>query len=159
MNLSEIFRIAINSLMINRLRSALTTLGIVIGVGAVIGLVSLGRGVEDFIAAEFSDLGANVLEIGTGSGYQAAVLAACGDEERPGGPQAHHHDLRVPPVHQSSSGLLLFRVLRHVAPGELGELPEVRLEEMDAVADAFAQRVSGPGIPAPWMTTGRRSSG
>ncbi len=63
MNLPEIFRIAINSLLINRLRSALTTLGIVIGVGAVIGLVSLGRGVEDFIAAEFSDLGANVLEI------------------------------------------------------------------------------------------------
>jgi putative ABC transport system permease protein len=63
MNLAEIFRIAMNSLLINRLRSALTTLGIVIGVGAVIGLVSLGRGVEDFIAAEFSSLGANVLEI------------------------------------------------------------------------------------------------
>lgn len=63
MNLNETFRIAINSLLINRLRSALTTLGIIIGVGAVIGLVSLGRGVEAFIADEFSDLGANVLEI------------------------------------------------------------------------------------------------
>jgi putative ABC transport system permease protein len=39
----------------------LTTLGIIIGVGAVIGLVSLGRGVENFIAAEFQGLGSNLL--------------------------------------------------------------------------------------------------
>lgn len=63
MNLSETFRIATESLLINRLRSILTTLGIVIGVGAVIGLVSLGRAVEDFIASEFSDLGSNILEV------------------------------------------------------------------------------------------------
>lgn len=49
--------------MINRLRAFLTTLGIIIGVGAVIGLVSLGRGVEDFIAAEFESLGSNLLII------------------------------------------------------------------------------------------------
>jgi putative ABC transport system permease protein len=48
-------------LLTNRLRAVLTTLGIVIGVGAVIGLVSLGRGVEDFIAAEFQALGSNAL--------------------------------------------------------------------------------------------------
>ena len=37
MNFSEGFRIALNSLIINRLRAVLTTLGIVIGVGAVVG--------------------------------------------------------------------------------------------------------------------------
>lgn len=63
MNLGEIFRIAIDSLLINRMRSALTTLGIIIGVGAVIGLVSLGRGVEAFIASEFETLGSNILEV------------------------------------------------------------------------------------------------
>lgn len=63
MNLPELLRIAIDSLLINRLRSILTTLGIIIGVGAVIGLVSLGRGVEAFIADEFASLGANVLEV------------------------------------------------------------------------------------------------
>jgi putative ABC transport system permease protein len=63
MNLFETFRIAINSLLINRLRSLLTTLGIIIGVGAVIALVSLGRGVEDYIAFLLSDLGATVLDI------------------------------------------------------------------------------------------------
>jgi len=63
MGLSETFRIALNSLLINRLRSILTMIGIIIGVGAVIGLVSLGRAVEDFIASEFSDLGSNILQI------------------------------------------------------------------------------------------------
>jgi putative ABC transport system permease protein len=54
LNLVEAFRIAINSLVINRLRTALTTLGIIIGVGAVIGLVSLGRGVEDWVQIYWS---------------------------------------------------------------------------------------------------------
>jgi len=63
MSLPEVFRIALESLLINRLRSVLTTLGIIIGVGAVIGLVSLGRGVEAFIASEFESLGSNILEI------------------------------------------------------------------------------------------------
>lgn len=61
MNLLESFRVAIDGLLTNRLRSILTTLGIIIGVGAVIGLASLGRGVERFIAAEFQALGSNVL--------------------------------------------------------------------------------------------------
>jgi putative ABC transport system permease protein len=63
MNFNETFRVALESLLINRLRSILTTLGIVIGVGAVIGLVSLGRAVEAFIASEFQALGANVLQV------------------------------------------------------------------------------------------------
>lgn len=63
MTYSEILRVAIESLLINRLRSFLTTLGIVIGVGAVIGLVSLGRAVEVFIASEFESLGSNILEV------------------------------------------------------------------------------------------------
>jgi putative ABC transport system permease protein len=61
MDIAETFRIALAGLAANRLRAALTTLGIVIGVGAVIGLVSLGRGVELYIANEFKALGANVL--------------------------------------------------------------------------------------------------
>ncbi len=61
MTFTESLRIAVDSLLINRLRAVLTTLGIIIGVGAVIGLVSLGRGVENFIQSEFQSLGSNVL--------------------------------------------------------------------------------------------------
>jgi putative ABC transport system permease protein len=63
MNLIESFRIAINSLMINRLRAILTTLGILIGVGAVVGLTSLGRGVENYVSGQFESLGANTLTV------------------------------------------------------------------------------------------------
>lgn len=59
----EILRIAFSSLVANRLRAILTTLGIIIGVGAVIGLISLGRGVEDYIASEFESLGSNLLAV------------------------------------------------------------------------------------------------
>ncbi len=59
----ESFRIAITSLLTNRTRALLTTLGIVIGVAAVIALVSLGRGVEVYIASQFDDLGADILTI------------------------------------------------------------------------------------------------
>lgn len=61
MKLFESFRIAIDGLLTNRMRALLTALGIIIGVGAVIGLASLGRGVESFIASEFQALGSNVL--------------------------------------------------------------------------------------------------
>lgn len=65
MSLWESFRIALAGLAANRLRAALTTLGIVIGVGAVIGLVSLGRAVEIYIADQFKALGSNVLFVFT----------------------------------------------------------------------------------------------
>jgi putative ABC transport system permease protein len=63
MNLFESIRIALTGLTTNRLRAVLTTLGIIIGVGAVIGLVSLGRGVQDYIAGEFQALGSNLLYV------------------------------------------------------------------------------------------------
>lgn len=63
MKLLEALRIALDGLVTNRMRAILTALGIIIGVGSVIGLVSLGRGVEDFVAAEFEGLGSNLLVV------------------------------------------------------------------------------------------------
>jgi putative ABC transport system permease protein len=61
MNLFETIRIALTGLATNRLRAVLTTLGIIIGVGAVIGLVSLGRGVQGYVTGQFQGLGSNLL--------------------------------------------------------------------------------------------------
>jgi putative ABC transport system permease protein len=63
MDFWQTLRLAYESITLNRLRSILTTIGIIIGVGAVIGLVSLGRAVEAFIASEFDALGSNILEV------------------------------------------------------------------------------------------------
>ncbi|MCU1651886.1 MAG: hypothetical protein JWQ60_3035 [Pseudonocardia sp.] len=57
MNLAEAFQIALRSLRSNRMRSALTTLGIVIGVSAVIVLVGLGNGIKAGFNEQFGALG------------------------------------------------------------------------------------------------------
>jgi putative ABC transport system permease protein len=60
-NLEEAFRIALRGLRANRLRSALTTLGIVIGVSAVIVLVALGNGIQSGFNDSVGALGANII--------------------------------------------------------------------------------------------------
>ncbi len=66
MDLFEAIAEAGRSLRANKLRSALTMLGVVIGVGAVILLVSLGHGVELFIKMQFSDIGTNLIVVQPG---------------------------------------------------------------------------------------------
>ena len=60
MKVIEFFVMALRSLLANKLRSSLTMLGIIIGVGAVIALMSLGRGAEATVTAIYEDLGTNV---------------------------------------------------------------------------------------------------
>ncbi len=63
MMIVENFRIALASLGANKLRASLTMLGIMIGVAAVITLLSIGDGVTRFIAEQFSGLGSNLVFI------------------------------------------------------------------------------------------------
>ncbi|MGQ9715683.1 MAG: ABC transporter permease, partial [Anaerolineae bacterium] len=61
MNLTESIRIALRGLAANKLRSALTMLGIIIGVGAVIALLSVGQGVAQLVTERIQSIGSNVL--------------------------------------------------------------------------------------------------
>ena len=63
MNFYESLRVAMLALAANKLRSSLTMLGIIIGVGAVIALLSIGRGVEQFFVDQFTSLGTNLLYV------------------------------------------------------------------------------------------------
>ncbi len=63
MRILESFRIAVTSLLLNRTRALLTMLGIIIGVGAVVSLMSLGRGVQDYVASQFEGMGADILTV------------------------------------------------------------------------------------------------
>jgi putative ABC transport system permease protein len=84
--LFESFRVAMRALAANKLRSVLTMLGIIIGVGAVIALMSIGRGVEKYVTDQFAGLGSNLLfvvpgqitdvaETGRGSGLTLLTLS------------------------------------------------------------------------------------
>ncbi|MCF6474099.1 macrolide ABC transporter permease, partial [Nonomuraea sp. MG754425] len=63
MNQIEILRFALRGLLANKMRSALTTLGILIGVAAVIMLVAVGEGSSQSIQQNIQRLGANTLTI------------------------------------------------------------------------------------------------
>ncbi|WOD38143.1 ABC transporter permease [Nodosilinea sp. E11] len=67
MNLQESLTMATKTLAANRLRSALTMLGIIIGNASVITMVGLGEGAQRFVNAELETLGPNVLFIVPGS--------------------------------------------------------------------------------------------
>jgi len=67
MTFTESIRIALRALLSNKLRAILTMLGIIIGVAAVITLMSVGKGVEQFVTESFQGLGSNLLFIFPGS--------------------------------------------------------------------------------------------
>jgi putative ABC transport system permease protein len=62
-----VFRMALKSIFKNKMRTALTMLGIVIGVGAVIVMVAIGNGAQAQIKSQISGLGTNLIVITAGS--------------------------------------------------------------------------------------------
>jgi putative ABC transport system permease protein len=63
MNFTQGFKMAIKSILSNKLRSLLTMLGIIIGVTAVVALVALGQGATKSVTAQVQSLGTNLLTI------------------------------------------------------------------------------------------------
>jgi putative ABC transport system permease protein len=67
MKILAAFRIALRALRVNRLRSALTMLGIIIGVGAVIAMVAVGSGATARIQEQIQAIGSNLIMVVPGS--------------------------------------------------------------------------------------------
>ena len=63
MSFSQSFRLAVKSLATSKMRALLTMLGIIIGVAAVIIIISLGDGMNDMINSEFEKMGTNLLQV------------------------------------------------------------------------------------------------
>ena len=78
MNLRVTLRRALSSLGANKLRAGLTLLGIVIGVSAVISLMSIGRGVQQSITSRIESLGTNLLFVRPGESSQGGVSSGLG---------------------------------------------------------------------------------
>src|SRR5512139_3869463 len=60
---TENFRVALRALTANKLRSALTMLGIVIGVGAVVALMAIGEGASNSITSQIESAGSNLVMV------------------------------------------------------------------------------------------------
>ena len=63
MKMGQSFRMAIKSLMTSKMRALLTMLGIIIGVAAVIIIVSLGNGMQQYMNAQFDQVGVNLIQV------------------------------------------------------------------------------------------------
>ena len=66
-------RIAVGALRVNVMRSLLTMLGIVIGVGAVIVMVAVGAGAREMIGAQIRSIGSNLILVLPGASTQTGV--------------------------------------------------------------------------------------
>jgi putative ABC transport system permease protein len=78
MRFIEILIIAFDALIANKLRSLLTMLGIIIGVGAVIAMIAVGKGAQTSVEAQISSLGSNVLLIFPGATARGGVSGGAG---------------------------------------------------------------------------------
>ena len=63
MKLSDLFSMSLRGLTANKMRSALTMLGVIIGVASVIALVSVGEGARQEVVANFESIGTNILKL------------------------------------------------------------------------------------------------
>ncbi|HVF68223.1 MAG TPA: ABC transporter permease, partial [Pyrinomonadaceae bacterium] len=79
MNVLMIIRIAFRALARNKTRAALTMLGIIIGVSAVIVMVSIGQGAQATVQAQIESMGTNLLFVSAGSQNVGGVRSGAGD--------------------------------------------------------------------------------
>src|SRR5678815_1238422 len=79
MNLVMIIRVAFRALVRNKMRATLTMLGIIIGVAAVIAMVSIGQGASASVQAQIESIGTNLLFVSAGAQNVGGVRSGTGD--------------------------------------------------------------------------------
>ncbi|MGE5682543.1 MAG: ABC transporter permease [Bacillota bacterium] len=82
MKWSDFIRIALASILKNKMRSLLTILGIIIGVAAVIVMVAIGQGAQSQIENQIASLGTNLIIVFPGSQRQGGVSMGMGSNTR-----------------------------------------------------------------------------
>src|SRR5688572_1642542 len=78
MRVGDVVRVAGRALLRNKMRSFLTALGIIIGVGAVIAMVGIGEGARARVEQAFSSMGTNVLIVSSGAKTSGGAKAGAG---------------------------------------------------------------------------------
>ncbi|NJD54949.1 MAG: FtsX-like permease family protein [Nitrospirae bacterium] len=77
-NVPSTIRISIRALRVNKMRSALTMLGIIIGVGAVIAMLAVGTGARQKISEQISSIGSNLLIVLSGASTSGGIRMGSG---------------------------------------------------------------------------------
>ena len=80
MNFTATLRIALNALRVNKMRSALTMLGIIIGVAAVIVMIAVGNGAQAKVEDQIRSLGSNIIMVLSGSVTSGGARGGSGSQ-------------------------------------------------------------------------------
>ena len=91
-------RMALASLRVNKLRTALTMLGIIIGVAAVIAMVSVGAGAQQRIADQIRSMGSNLIVVFPGAQTSGGIRWGLGSQQTLTEEDARAIALEVPAV-------------------------------------------------------------
>ena len=83
MRTADLFGLATGAIIAHRLRSFLTTLGIAVGIAAVVLLTSIGEGVHRFVLSEFTQFGTNLVAITPGKTETFGLSGAIVSNVRP----------------------------------------------------------------------------
>lgn len=78
MSYLEALRLAVRRLRTNRLRTTLTALGVIIGVGSLVALLGVGQGTKAQLTSRIASLGTNLLNVSAGSSFSGGVRGAAG---------------------------------------------------------------------------------
>jgi putative ABC transport system permease protein len=114
MRFAETLRVAVEAVRLNRMRSLLTILGIMIGIASVSLTVGLGQGAQDQVSAQINALGSNLLIVSPGSttsssgvrgGFGSATTLTRADAEALASPEVAPDIRNVAPVSTSSQVL------------------------------------------------------
>ncbi len=81
MNFLATLRVALNALRVNKLRSALTMLGIIIGVAAVIVMIAVGQGAQARVEDQIRSLGSNIIMVMSGSVLSGGARGGSGSQQ------------------------------------------------------------------------------
>src|SRR5271165_5363732 len=79
--ISASVKIALRALRVNKMRSALTMLGIIIGVGAVIAMVAVGSGAQERIKEQIASIGSNLIVVLSGSITSSGIRMGTGNAQ------------------------------------------------------------------------------
>jgi putative ABC transport system permease protein len=79
-NIFTTFKLALRALWRNKVRSSLTMLGIIFGIGTVIAMIASGQGARESVAEVFRSMGTNLLIISNGSSAQGGVRGGAGSQ-------------------------------------------------------------------------------
>ena len=128
MRLGATFKIAVRALRRNLLRTVLTMLGIVIGVGAVIAMVSIGNGAKAQVESQIASLGQNVILIFSGSTSRGGMNTGWGSAGTLSVDDAEALRREIPTVLNVSAEV---RTFSQVAAGSQNWLTQVLGESAD----------------------------